>query len=276
MTEHHFETHEPVALYVEIGSGSIDVTATDTTESRVEITGRTPTRWRSTFEGRDLRIVAPRRRTGFFSGDSSLVRHRHHARPAATSPVRTGSADLGVIGDDRHQPRQVRLRRRPGRHPVRPQHHRDRLRRRRDRGGPERAPGQVRLGRRHRASRRGGDRGVDRLRRRRDRRQRGPGRRQDRLRRRPGRRGRQRRVADHRQRRPADRHRPPGQVRSPREPPATSTSASRPAPPSGPTSPPCRAGSTPTSRAPASPARAPTTSSCGRPRSAATSSSPSS
>ena len=26
MTDHRFETHEPVALYVELGSGQIDVT----------------------------------------------------------------------------------------------------------------------------------------------------------------------------------------------------------------------------------------------------------
>ena len=98
MTDHRFETHEPVALYVEIGSGQIDVTATDTEESRVEITGRHADEVDVALDGRDLRIVGPRRRTGFLSDDSSLL-------VTVTIPttsdlaVRTGSADLGVIGE---------------------------------------------------------------------------------------------------------------------------------------------------------------------------------
>lgn len=36
MTDHRFETHNPV----ELGSGQIDVTATYTAESQVEIIGR--------------------------------------------------------------------------------------------------------------------------------------------------------------------------------------------------------------------------------------------
>lgn len=98
MTDYQFQTHEPVALYVETGSGTIDVTATDTSESRVEITGRHADEVEVTFDGRDLRIVAPRRRTGFLSDASSFF-------VTVTVPtgsdlaVRTGSADLGVIGE---------------------------------------------------------------------------------------------------------------------------------------------------------------------------------
>ena len=44
MTTHTFETHEPVDLYVENGSGSVTVQADETTETTVEINGRTPTR----------------------------------------------------------------------------------------------------------------------------------------------------------------------------------------------------------------------------------------
>ena len=40
MTQHLFETHEPVDLYVEIGKGTVDINATETSESRVEISGR--------------------------------------------------------------------------------------------------------------------------------------------------------------------------------------------------------------------------------------------
>lgn len=98
MAEHHFETHQPVALYVEVGSGQVDVTATETTESRVEVTGRHAEEVEVTLEGRDLRIVVPKRRTGFFGGDDSVFIN-------ATVPtgsdlaVRTGSADLAVIGE---------------------------------------------------------------------------------------------------------------------------------------------------------------------------------
>ena len=97
-TDHRFETHEPVALYVEIGSGSIDVTATETDESRVEITGRYADEVDVSFEGRDLRIVAPRRRTGFLSEDTSLF-VTVTVPSSSDLAVRTGSADLGVIGE---------------------------------------------------------------------------------------------------------------------------------------------------------------------------------
>ena len=40
MTEHFFETHEPVDLHVETGKGTVDVTCTDTTESTVVVEGR--------------------------------------------------------------------------------------------------------------------------------------------------------------------------------------------------------------------------------------------
>jgi len=98
MTDHRFETHDPVALYVETGSGTIDVTATDTAESRVEITGRHADEVDVTLEGRDLRIVAPRRRTGFLSEDSHLF-VTITVPTASDLAVRTGSADLGVIGE---------------------------------------------------------------------------------------------------------------------------------------------------------------------------------
>jgi len=97
-TDYRFETHAPVALYVETGSGTIDVTATDTAESRVEITGRHADEVDVTLEGRDLRIVAPRRRTGFLSEDSSLF-VTVTVPTSSDLAVRTGSADLGVIGE---------------------------------------------------------------------------------------------------------------------------------------------------------------------------------
>jgi len=53
MTDHRFETHEPVALYVELGSVQIDVTATGTAERQVEIAGRHADEVDVTLEGAD-------------------------------------------------------------------------------------------------------------------------------------------------------------------------------------------------------------------------------
>ena len=44
MTEHHFETHEPVDLQVETGKGTVHVTCADTTESGSPSRAATPTR----------------------------------------------------------------------------------------------------------------------------------------------------------------------------------------------------------------------------------------
>lgn len=97
MTDYQFETHEPVALYVEIGGGDIDVTATDTTESTVHLTGRHADDVEVSLDGRTLSIVAPRRRTGFFSDDGINV--TVVVPTGSDLAARSGSADLGVVGE---------------------------------------------------------------------------------------------------------------------------------------------------------------------------------
>lgn len=97
MSEHHFETHHPVGLLVEIGKGSVTVRAADTTESRVEVTGRDADEVRVDQAGDQISVVAPKMRTGFLSGDSRLD-------VTVTIPtdsdvvLRTGSADITVEG----------------------------------------------------------------------------------------------------------------------------------------------------------------------------------
>ncbi|HEX5862495.1 MAG TPA: DUF4097 family beta strand repeat-containing protein [Nocardioides sp.] len=97
MTQHHFETHDPVDLFVEIGKGSVDITATETTETRVDVAGRDADQVTVEQSGRRISVVAPRQRSGFFGGDSKLD-------VAVTVPldsdlaVRTGSADITVSG----------------------------------------------------------------------------------------------------------------------------------------------------------------------------------
>jgi len=97
MAQHHFETHEPVDLYVEIGKGSVNITATETTESHVDISGRDADEVEVEQSGRRISVVAPRQRAGFFGGDGRLD-------VTITVPLRsdlavtTGSADVNVAG----------------------------------------------------------------------------------------------------------------------------------------------------------------------------------
>ncbi len=97
MSEHHFQSHRPVDLYVELGSGSVTVHAVDTTETHVEVTGRAADEVRVTQEGDQVSVVAPKQRGGFFGGDQRLD-------VVVTLPtdsdvaVKTGSADVTVDG----------------------------------------------------------------------------------------------------------------------------------------------------------------------------------
>ncbi len=93
-----FETHTPVQLYVELGKGRLHITATDTTESHVEIVGKDAEEVEVRLDGRRISVVAPRQRGGgFFGGDNGLD-------IAITVPltselaVKTGSADVTVDG----------------------------------------------------------------------------------------------------------------------------------------------------------------------------------
>lgn len=97
MTEYHFETPHPVHLFTEIGKGSVAVTATETTETHVEIVGRDADLVDVRQDGSQVSVVAPRQRGGFFGGDNRLD-------VAITVPtgsqlaVKTGSADITVTG----------------------------------------------------------------------------------------------------------------------------------------------------------------------------------
>ena len=97
MPEHHFETPRPVELRIEIGKGSVQVSAAATTESVVELTGRDADRVRVEQSDDRLLVVAPRSGGGFLSGESRLdvrVVVPHDSSLA----IRTGSADISVDG----------------------------------------------------------------------------------------------------------------------------------------------------------------------------------
>ncbi|CAB4722772.1 MAG: DUF4097 family beta strand repeat protein [Actinobacteria bacterium] len=98
MTEHHFETHQPVQLYVELGRGTVQVHATETTESSVTVTGRDADDVRVDLSGDELSVIGPKARQTLFGGDSG---HQVVITvPSRSSLVtRLGSADLAARGD---------------------------------------------------------------------------------------------------------------------------------------------------------------------------------
>jgi hypothetical protein len=98
MTDHHFETHEPVDLQVEIGKGSVNVTCTDTTETRIVVEGRDADETRVEQHGSRIEVIGPRHRGGFFGGDSEL-QVTAVVPTASNVAAKTGSADVTVEGE---------------------------------------------------------------------------------------------------------------------------------------------------------------------------------
>lgn len=100
MTDHHFETHEAIELYVENGKGSVEVHATDTTETRVELSGPDAEGTHVELDGRRLSVVAPQHR-GLRGGERRL--DVVVTLPTGSDLVtKLGSADLtstGLLGN---------------------------------------------------------------------------------------------------------------------------------------------------------------------------------
>jgi DUF4097 and DUF4098 domain-containing protein YvlB len=92
-----FKTHQPVQLFVEIGRGSVTLSATDTTESTVEVNGEHSDDVIVELDANQLRVLAPKIRTGFFGGESTLdVTVSVPTRSELF--VKTGSADVEASG----------------------------------------------------------------------------------------------------------------------------------------------------------------------------------
>jgi DUF4097 and DUF4098 domain-containing protein YvlB len=92
-----FETHEPIALYVEIGKGRVRVHARDTTQTTLEITGQNADDVEVSFEGNELRVVAPKD-SGWFGRDRDLD-VVVELPTASDIAIRTGSADIEIDGE---------------------------------------------------------------------------------------------------------------------------------------------------------------------------------
>jgi DUF4097 and DUF4098 domain-containing protein YvlB len=96
-----FETPEPIALYVEIGKGRVQVHATSTTRTTLEIEGQDADRVEVTFEDNELRVTAPKEGGGWFGRDREL--DVEIELPSASDvAVRTGSADIATDGQVNH------------------------------------------------------------------------------------------------------------------------------------------------------------------------------
>jgi len=99
MSEHHFETHRPVDLYVELGKGSLTVRATDTTETGVVITGRDADHVEVQQDGDQISVIAPKQRSGVFGGDRERLDVTVTLPSGSNLAARTGSADVTVEGE---------------------------------------------------------------------------------------------------------------------------------------------------------------------------------
>ncbi len=96
MRTEHFETPEPLRLAIQLGAGAIEITATETDATTVEINGPRADEFEVAQRGSTLAVVAPRTH-GFFGG-----RDEHQVR--ITTPtdarlsVKSGSAGLRAEG----------------------------------------------------------------------------------------------------------------------------------------------------------------------------------
>ncbi len=92
-----FDTPEPIDLYVENGRGRVDVTATDTIETVVRITGERAEEFDVRDLGDRIAIIAPKRAGGFLGRDP-------HAEIVVEVPVtsglhvKVGSSDVAAHG----------------------------------------------------------------------------------------------------------------------------------------------------------------------------------
>jgi DUF4097 and DUF4098 domain-containing protein YvlB len=91
-----FDTPEPVALYVELGSGRVTTEATDTDRSVVEIDGPRAEEFLVELSGRQLSVIAPKGRYFGMGSDDHVV--RVVVPTGSDLATKTGSADTEATG----------------------------------------------------------------------------------------------------------------------------------------------------------------------------------
>jgi hypothetical protein len=100
VTEHvqrQFQTEDPIELRVEIGAGEVVLTATETSQTSIEITGRGAEELEIEQVGRVVSIISPPRRVIGFARDRALD-VRVSLPTDSTVTTKLGSADLVVHG----------------------------------------------------------------------------------------------------------------------------------------------------------------------------------
>jgi DUF4097 and DUF4098 domain-containing protein YvlB len=92
-----FETRQPIDLVIEIGKGRVRISATETTETTLDVEGPDADDVAVTFEGNTLRVIGPKHNGGFFSKENSL--DVSVVLPTDSNlAIKTGSADIEVAG----------------------------------------------------------------------------------------------------------------------------------------------------------------------------------
>lgn len=91
-----FDTPEPVEFVVELGSGRIHVTSTETDASTVEVTGPRAEEFHVELNGRQLSVIAPKQLGGVFAARNHRVDVVVPTGSGLSS--KTGSADTEATG----------------------------------------------------------------------------------------------------------------------------------------------------------------------------------
>lgn len=96
--EHTFDTPEPIELYVELGKGSLTVDADDVASTTVLVAGRHADQVTVEQDGRHVRVLAPRQRTGFLTTSDSDLDVEVRLPAGSELVTRLGSADQRTRG----------------------------------------------------------------------------------------------------------------------------------------------------------------------------------
>jgi len=99
--EQRFVTPEPIELYVENGRGTVEITATDTAETVVQVSGERADEFVVEHDGHQVAVIAPKRAGGVFGRDAKAA--VVVTMPAHSTVVgKVGSSDLAVRGPLAH------------------------------------------------------------------------------------------------------------------------------------------------------------------------------
>jgi DUF4097 and DUF4098 domain-containing protein YvlB len=96
--DHTFETPEPIELYVEVGRGHVDVTATDTDRTTVTVTGDHAEDLLVEQREGQVAVIAPRS-NGFLSGGNRRYFVSVTLPTGSALALKTGSADTRAEGE---------------------------------------------------------------------------------------------------------------------------------------------------------------------------------